>query len=40
MQYVVREMRPLATVEKPAFKALVEGLSGNKESYVSQNAFK
>jgi hypothetical protein len=39
MQYVVWEMRPLVTVEKPAFKAFVEGLSGNKK-VVSQNAFK
>lgn len=31
VQYIICEMRPLATVEKPAFKALVEGLSGNRK---------
>lgn len=32
--YILQEMRPLSTCEKPAFKNLIKGLTNNEETYI------
>ncbi|KAE9522359.1 hypothetical protein AGLY_017237 [Aphis glycines] len=32
--YILQEMRPLSTCEKPAFKNLIKGLTNNEEIYI------